>query len=105
MAHRAFTLALTSSYQNLLTLIKAVTGATPTDGFLPDRVRELKITPAVANSTSAILISDTNSANVTGSELVTPGVYQQRAMTNSIFLGDYTLKGSSLACTVEIEYT
>lgn len=105
MAHRSFTLTLNSNYQNLFTLISAITGAVPTDGILPDRVQSLCITPAVANSTSAVLISDRNSANATGSELLTPQTFKVVSNRNSICLRDYTLKGNTLVCSVDLEYT
>jgi len=105
MAHRSFTLTLTGAYQNLYTLMSAVTGAVPTDGILPDRVRELTITAAVANSTTAVLLSDANNANSTGTEILNAVPFTRRAFGNSICLRDYTLKGNTLVAQVDIEST
>lgn len=104
MAYRHFNLTLTGSYQNLYTLMLAVTGAVPTDGILPDRVRELSITAAVANSTTAVLVSDSNNANSGGSEILSStGPFIRRSPAQTICLRDYNLKGNTLVVEVDIE--
>jgi len=100
--HRVFTLTLTGSYQSLYALILAVTGAVPTDGLLPAKCCALELRAAAANSTTPVLISDRNSTNSTGTELL-PGVpYKLMFDADVIWLGDFTLKGNTLVVTADI---
>lgn len=85
----------------------AITGAVPTDGILPDRCCDLKITSDTANAANTLTIADANNANTTGRVLSAGGdVYEVSKFRNSICLKDYFIKPSanSLIYEVDLEY-
>lgn len=101
--HRSFNITLPSDsvYRDIYTLIKATTGAIPTDGILPDRVCDLTI---ITNPDGAgIHMSDSNSANDTGFAMQAGQNFERNSNRNTICLRDYTVTGSGEAITIDIE--
>lgn len=84
-----------------------VTAAIPTDGILPDRVKQLALQADGTNGSEIVSISDSNNANVAGLPLAA-GVYMPVAQSekNTICLRDYYIKGSAASqkFNVRIEY-
>lgn len=103
--HRSFTLALPADalFRNLYALMLLITGATPTDGILPDRGCQL-IIKADPGNTTAIHVSDRNSANSAGVALLGAEGIAYQSSRNSICFRDYTLQGDAAGVrTVQVE--
>lgn len=113
MSHRTFTMTMPAdnNYHCLYDMLAglngetAITGAIPTDGILPDRVRELFVQMDPANAANTINISDSNHANSAGAAYAGGDAFQKKASRNVICLRDYFLKGNNLDLTVDLEFT
>lgn len=108
--HRAFTITLSTSNANavnLLTLLLAQTGATPTDGMFPNFVSHLMIQAASGNGSGKI-ITIQDAATTDGGRVLAPGdvfLRDNQSANNTINLGEYVIKPSdaSLSVNVDIE--
>lgn len=101
--YREFNVPLTTSFQDLYTLMKAVTGAIPTDGILPDRCKELELNPQADNTGDVTIADSQDNAHNAGYVLTNKSVRSNR---NTICLRDYVAKGSDGAqhLVIEVEY-
>lgn len=99
--YRQFNVTLSTSFQDLYTLMKAVTGAIPTDGILPDRCKELSLTPGAANNADVTIADSQDNANNAGILLTN---MTKRSNRNTICLRDYVAKGNGQTLIIEAEY-
>lgn len=90
---REFNITLTTAYQDLYTLMLAVTGAVPTDGILPDRGLMLGITVDPGNA-NTVTWADRNNANNTG-YVMTSTLQFGPFPNNAICFRDYLFKGGA----------
>lgn len=110
MPDRSFsiTMAANTNYQNLYTAMLAVTGAVPTDGILPDRVKSIGIQADPTNAAaSTVTVGDANYANTNGLVLSVGAIFADGGGNlNNVCLRDYWIKGSagSLKYNVRIGY-
>lgn len=103
---RVFQITLTTSYQNLFTLLEAVTGAVPTKGILPDKVGFLSFGFPASGEAVSVLIGDSNvvAGNTTGFLIPSTGFNIGPFDKNIIELNDYNLKagtGGTLSVLIE----
>jgi len=94
---RVFTVTLPAdtNFHQLYTSLLGVTGATPTDGILPDRCTGCQLT-ADAGNASTVKLADANFANTSGPAIAAGGTILNRSeLKNIICLKDYFLAGQA----------
>ena len=101
---RSFQLTLTtgSTVYNLYTLMRAISGAVPTDGILPDRVNQLSI--QLDGSTTVYIGDNLLSASQYGAKLLSTGDSLTAGPTfgNGVCLRDYYLMGGANGAKVNV---
>lgn len=91
-----------ANYYRLYDRMLLLTGAVPTDGILPDRVANLQIQNDPQNATD-IFITDFNSANSEGRQVIPGAYFEVTSDRNSICLKDYYIKGNALKISATFE--
>lgn len=98
--NREFDVTLTTSFQDLYTLMLTVTGAVPTDGILPDRCQMLGVILDPGN-TNTVTYADRNNANNTG-YIVTSTLQFGPFPSNVICLRDHFFKGGASGQKIKV---
>jgi hypothetical protein len=105
---RSFQLTLTtaSTVYNLYTLMRAVTGAVPTDGILPDRVNRFSIQSDDSNQTANVFVGDSLlSSSQYGAKLAAGGSLSiGPTFGNGVCLRDFYLMGSADGTKVNVMF-
>jgi hypothetical protein len=94
---RIFTVTLPAdtNFHNLYAALLLVTGATPTDGILPDRGCGCQLT-ADAGNAGTVKLGDGNFANTSGPLIAAGGTILNRSeLGNTICFREYYLAGSA----------
>lgn len=89
----SFALPATTNYYQLWTQLQGITGFFPANVIVPDRGCQL----VLSSDSGALVVSDSNNANVAGMPLATGTKVTFQSTANSISLKDVYLKGSGLA--------